>query len=288
MTNEDPIHPKGLERYDGLNGVAVRDALTNETDLAVLRFWANDPRVLVNGKAKSRIKRLETAPEPESARPVHRPAEVVRTERRRNLVSGDGPDALKALFDGRGPVDDPAFLANLATPSDHPDDIEAAETQAKNLALRSMADHIDISDRLRSALPPVDSTHVAETPTQKPRFGRVAPKIDETPVPPKAECGLQDEDTLIDDTTPPIRTRGERGAKWVIPAVEESRTCKCGAHGLISEVFGYRHIPIAGGKKKQVSQPQCKKCRSEAARKAIEKKRALNPKPKRKKGGKRG
>lgn len=110
--------------YSTMNGVAIRNALTTETDLPTLLRFAADPRTIVADKAKSRIRQLgapaqeapapgamggsvpalkpgqtaagaaelaaiqaesETAPEPKGGRPLHRPAAVVQTERRQNV-----------------------------------------------------------------------------------------------------------------------------------------------------------------------------------------------------------
>jgi hypothetical protein len=83
--------------------------------------------------------------------------------------------------------------------------------------------------------------------------------------------GLEDADTVIDEETPPVEVKGSKGSRWSIPAVEETKTCKCGATGLVSELFGYRHVPGPRNTIKQIPQGPCKKCRADAARAAMRK-----------------
>lgn len=47
-----------LAAYEGLNGTRIRDALTNETDGAILRHWADDTRKIVADKARTRLRSL--------------------------------------------------------------------------------------------------------------------------------------------------------------------------------------------------------------------------------------
>jgi hypothetical protein len=264
--------------YLGMGGVAARNALTSETRLPVLRMLvASESRGIVKTKAEARIRAIEKEsppPSPEdpgAATPVRRKVagEKVRTDRRKNLLPAETPKAEPA----------PMPEESHPTPAPAPERTETPKAEivvdigkALRSAEKARAERI-FPKKARKAKP----APAPETPKARVDTSDNAPETPKAEATPPAEpAGLEDAETVIDDATPPVVHTGKRGSEWRIPAKEEMGKCSnpaCDTYGLISEVIGYRHI-VRNGERVQVRQPRCKKCRNEAARKAVARTRA--------------
>lgn len=254
--------------YDGLNADKIRNALSHETDLDVLRSFVADPRKRVSEKAAARLAKLSAPADSPPADPVppldnpsteavvDRPVEALKVERKRKrkadaeeqAATPSRYDVQTYQQDGEDRFDvvdcaDPKSPAVVSTFADKAEAEQAAATLEGGGKVRKK------TGRRKNA----DASAVV---------GPAEPKEAKVPKEAKPKEAKPKEAKVPKER----KVRAVHGP---------DRTCpKCGETKPIETGFGWRKLPLAvrdGGGNGQTylgPQPHCSVCRKLASKRA--------------------